>query len=115
LPIPKKLLQAGVKDMLRISDARMSGTSFGADVLHVSPEAAAGGPLAAVQTGDLIEIDVPSRKLSLLVDEGEIERRLAARKPYRPPYSRGYGKLFLETVTQAHEGCDFRFLHADEA
>ena len=115
LPIPKKLLQAGVKDMLRISDARMSGTSFGADVLHVSPEAAAGGPLAAVQTGDLIEIDAPARKLMLLVDDREIERRLAARKPYRPAYTRGYGKLFLETVTQAHEGCDFRFLHADEA
>jgi dihydroxy-acid dehydratase len=114
LPIPKKLLRAGVKDMLRVSDARMSGTSFGADVLHVSPESAAGGPLAAVQNGDMIEIDAPSRKLSLLVDDAEIRRRLAAREPYKPRYTRGYGKLFLETVTQAHEGCDFRFLHADE-
>ena len=114
LPIPKKLLQAGVKDMLRISDARMSGTSFGADVLHVSPEAAAGGPLGAVETGDTIEIDVAARRIDLLVDDEEIERRLAQRKPYEPPYKRGYGKLFLETVTQAHEGCDFRFLHAEE-
>jgi len=114
LPIPKKLLQAGVKDMLRVSDARMSGTSFGADVLHVSPEAAAGGPLAAVRTGDLIEIDAPARKLSLLVDDAEIERRLAERAPYKPAYKRGYGKLFLDHVTQAHEGCDFDFLHADD-
>ncbi len=113
LPIPKKLLQAGVKDMLRISDARMSGTSFGADVLHVSPEAAAGGPLAAVENGDRIAIDAPARKIELLVERAEIGRRLAAREPYQPPYKRGYGKLFLETVTQAHEGCDFRFLHAE--
>lgn len=113
IPIPAKLLRAGVKDMLRISDARMSGTSFGADVLHVSPESAIGGPLAAVETGDEIELNVEERRLTLLVDEAEIQRRLAARKPQAPHYKRGYGKLFLDSVTQAHEGCDFRFLHKD--
>ena len=113
IPIPAKLLKAGVKDMVRISDARMSGTSFGADVLHVSPESAIGGPLAAVQTGDEIELNVTERRLTLLVDDKEIERRLAARKPQTPHYRRGYGKLFLDSVTQAHEGCDFRFLHKD--
>jgi L-arabonate dehydrase len=113
IPIPTKLLKAGVKDMVRISDARMSGTSFGADVLHVSPESAIGGPLAAVQTGDEIELNVAERRLTLLVDEAEIQRRLAAQKPQAPHYKRGYGKLFLDNVTQAHEGCDFRFLHKD--
>ena len=107
------MLKAGVKDMVRISDARMSGTSFGADVLHVSPESAIGGPLAAVQTGDEIELNVEERRLTLLVDDEEIQRRLAARKPQAPHYKRGYGKLFLDNVTQAHEGCDFRFLHKD--
>jgi dihydroxy-acid dehydratase len=113
IPIPAKLLKAGVKDMVRISDARMSGTSFGADVLHVSPESAIGGPLAAVQTGDEIELNVAERRLTLLVDGEEIQRRLAARKPQAPHYRRGYGRLFLDSVTQAHEGCDFRFLHKD--
>ncbi len=110
LPIPGKLLRAGVKDIVRVSDARMSGTSFGTDILHVSPEAAVGGPLAAVRTGDEIELDVPGRRIDLRVEENEIERRLAARPPQVPAYRRGYGKLFLEQVTQAHEGCDFRFL-----
>ena len=115
LPIPAKLLKRGVKDIVRISDARMSGTSFGTDVLHVSPEAAIGGPLAAVQTGDEIELDVPGRKIELRVDASEIQRRLDA-IPQRPPhYRRGYGKLFLNEVTQAHEGCDFRFLTSEEA
>ena len=115
LPIPAKLLKRGVKDIVRISDARMSGTSFGTDVLHVSPEAAIGGPLAAVQTGDEIELDVPGRKIELRLDPNEIQRRLDA-VPRRPPhYRRGYGKLFLNEVTQAHEGCDFRFLHSEEA
>ncbi len=113
LPIPKKLLAAGVRDMVRISDARMSGTSFGCDVLHISPEAAIGGPLAAVETGDEIELDIPGRKLTLHVEQPEIERRLAARPSHKPHYRRGYGKLFLDTVTQAHEGCDFRFLHGE--
>ena len=113
LPIPTKLLKAGVNDIVRVSDARMSGTSFGTDVLHVSPEAAIGGPLAAVRTGDEIELDVPSRRIDLRVDEREIERRLAARKPQTPHYRRGYGRLFLDQVTQAHLGCDFRFLGRD--
>ena len=110
LPIPTKLLKAGVNDIVRVSDARMSGTSFGTDVLHVSPEAAVGGPLAAVRTGDEIELDVPGRRIDLRVDEREIERRLAARKPPAAHYRRGYGRLFLDQVTQAHLGCDFRFL-----
>ena len=113
LPIPTKLLKAGVNDIVRVSDARMSGTSFGTDVLHVSPEAAIGGPLAAVRTGDEIELDVPRRRIDLRVDEREIERRLAARKPQAPHYRRGYGRLFLDQVTQAHLGCDFRFLGRD--
>ena len=113
LPIPTKLLKAGVNDIVRVSDARMSGTSFGTDVLHVSPEAAVGGPLAAVRTGDEIELDVPGRRIDLRVDEREIERRLAAREPQAPHYRRGYGRLFLDQVTQAHLGCDFRFLGRD--
>ncbi len=110
LPIPKKLLKAGVDDIVRVSDARMSGTSFGTDVLHVSPESAVGGPLAAVRTGDEIELDVPARRIELLVEAREIEQRLAARTPRPPHYRRGYGRLFLEQVTQAHLGCDFRIL-----
>jgi dihydroxy-acid dehydratase len=110
LPIPAKLLKRGVMDILRISDARMSGTSFGTDVLHISPESAIGGPLAAVETGDEIELDVPARKITLRLEDNEIQRRLANRKPPAPHYHRGYGKLFLDTVTQADEGCDFRFL-----
>jgi dihydroxy-acid dehydratase len=113
LPIPAKLLKRGIDDIVRISDARMSGTSFGTDVLHVSPEAAIGGPLAAVQTGDEIELDVPGRKIELRLPPEEIKRRLAAYKPAPPAYRRGYGKLFLQEVTQAHEGCDFRFLHRE--
>ncbi len=113
LPIPAKLLKAGVNDIVRVSDARMSGTSFGTDVLHVSPEAAVGGPLAAVRTGDEIELDVPDRRIDLLLDAPEIARRLAARKRQPPHYRRGYGRLFLDQVTQAHLGCDFRFLGRD--
>ena len=110
LPIPGKLLKAGVNDIVRVSDARMSGTSFGTDVLHVSPEAAVGGPFAAVRTGDEIELDVPARRIEIRVDDSEIRRRLAERPPAPPHYRRGYGKLFLDQVTQAHLGCDFRFL-----
>ena len=90
----------------------MSGTSFGTDVLHVSPESAVGGPLGAVQTGDEIELDVPNRKLELRVDDNEIKRRLADRRAVPVHYERGYGKLFLDQVTQAHEGCDFGFLRS---
>jgi dihydroxy-acid dehydratase len=115
LPIPAKLLKRGISDIVRVSDARMSGTSYGTDVLHVSPEAAIGGPLAAVETGDEIELDVEARKIELRVEENEIARRLAARPSAPPAYRRGYGKLFLREVTQAHEGCDFRFLEREEA
>jgi len=110
LPIPKPLLEQGVRDMVRISDARMSGTSYGTCVLHVAPEAAVGGPLAIVKTGDRIALDVEARTLDLLVDEDEIRRRHAAWQPPEPKFTRGYGKLFLEESTQADHGCDFRFL-----
>ena len=113
LPIPMKLAREGVKDMVRISDARMSGTAFGTIVLHIAPEAAVGGPLAIVQTGDQIRLDVEARKIELLVDDAEIERRLAYWKklpPHRKMATRGYAKLFEETVLQADQGCDFDFL-----
>ena len=109
LPIPKKLAQAGVKDMVRISDARMSGTAFGTIVLHVAPEAAIGGPLAAVRNGDRIRLSVAAKRIDLLVDPAEIQRRLAGFAPPPVP-SRGYKALYRRTVTQAPEGCDFDFL-----
>jgi dihydroxy-acid dehydratase len=110
LPIPKKLLQQGVRDMVRISDARMSGTSYGACVLHVAPESHVGGPLALVQNGDEIELDVPGRKLTLKVGDAELKQRRDAWTPPKPHYSRGFGALYLKHVTQANEGCDFDFL-----
>jgi dihydroxy-acid dehydratase len=110
LPIPKKLLKEGVRDMLRISDARMSGTSYGACVLHVAPESYIGGPLALVKDGDIIEIDVPARRLTLKVDDAELARRKAAWKAPAPQYARGYGVMFAKHVSQANEGCDFDFL-----
>ena len=113
LPIPLKLAREGVKDIVRISDARMSGTAFGSIVLHIAPEAAAGGPLAAVETGDRISLDVEARKLELLVDDAELTRRLSAwkdRPPHREPSARGYAKLFEACVLQADQGCDFDFL-----
>ena len=109
LPIPKKLAQRGVKDMVRISDARMSGTAFGTIVLHVTPEAAAGGPLALVKNGDRIAISVSKRKIDLLVDDAELAKRRAQWKPPEKP-ARGYGRLYVERVTQADKGCDFDFL-----
>jgi dihydroxy-acid dehydratase len=109
LPIPKKLAQAGVKDMVRISDARMSGTAFGSIVLHVAPEAAIGGPLAAVRNGDRIRLSIARKRIDLLVDAAEIARRLADHKPPPAP-ARGYKALYRRTVTQAPEGCDFDFL-----
>jgi dihydroxy-acid dehydratase len=110
LPIPKKLLAQGVRDMVRISDARMSGTSYGACVLHVAPESFVGGPLALVQTGDPIELDVPARRLMLRVDDAELMRRKRLWKPPAPRYQRGYGALFQKHIRQANEGCDFDFL-----
>ncbi len=109
LPIPKKLGAKGVTDMVRISDARMSGTAFGTVVLHVTPEAAAGGPLAQVRDGDVIKLDAPARRIELLVDEAELARRRATwRAPEKP--KRGYARLYVERVTQADKGCDFDFL-----
>jgi dihydroxy-acid dehydratase len=110
LPIPKKLLKEGVRDMVRISDARMSGTSYGACVLHVTPESHLGGPLAFVEDGDLIAIDIPARRLDILVDETELARRRSAWKPPSEHYARGFGSLYLKHVTQADQGCDFDFL-----
>jgi dihydroxy-acid dehydratase len=112
LPIPKKLAQQGVKDMVRISDARMSGTAFGTIVLHITPESAAGGPLALVQTGDRIRLDVPKRSIELLVDDTELQRRAAlfVAPPAHEGSDRGYSWLFQQHVTQADEGCDFDFL-----
>jgi len=109
LPIPRKLAQQGVKDMVRISDARMSGTAFGTVVLHAAPEAAVGGPLSVVQNGDRIRLSVRNKRIDLLVDQSEISKRLAARKPVEPP-RRGYAALYQSTVTQAPQGCDFDFL-----
>jgi dihydroxy-acid dehydratase len=110
LPIPKKLLLAGVRDMLRISDARMSGTSYGACVLHVAPESFAGGPLALVQEGDRIALNVPRRRLDLLIDDAEMARRKRLWQRPKRNYARGYGALFEAHVTQANLGCDFDFL-----
>jgi dihydroxy-acid dehydratase len=109
LPIPQKLARAGVKDMVRMSDARMSGTAFGTIVLHVTPEAAVGGPLALVKTGDRIRLSVKERKLDLLVDEAELAKRRALWKPTGTP-ERGYRKLYMDHVLQADAGCDFDFL-----
>jgi dihydroxy-acid dehydratase len=115
LPIPKKVLAKGVRDMVRVSDARMSGTSYGACVLHVAPESFIGGPLALVRDGDVIELDIPGRRLSMQVSDEELERRRAAWKPPPPRYGRGYGRLFSEHVSQANEGCDFDFLERGAA
>ena len=113
LPIPMKLGREGVKDMVRISDARMSGTAFGTIVLHIAPESAVGGPLAIVETGDRISLDVEARRIELLIEDAELQKRLAAWKelpPHRALASRGYAKLFEDTVLQADQGCDFDFL-----
>jgi len=114
LPIPAKLAKSGVKDMVRISDARMSGTAYGTIVLHVSPEAAVGGPLALVKTGDRIRLSVARRAIELIVDEAELARRRAAWRPPAPPPTRGYAKLYMQSVLQAEHGCDFDFLRTQE-
>jgi dihydroxy-acid dehydratase len=110
LPIPKKLLEQGVRDMVRISDARMSGTSYGACVLHVAPESHVGGPLALVRDGDIVSLDVPARTLNLEVNHSELERRRAAWVRPQPHFERGFGALYQAHITQANEGCDFDFL-----
>ncbi|MBL8833642.1 MAG: dihydroxy-acid dehydratase [Rhodospirillales bacterium] len=115
LPIPKKLLEEGVRDMVRISDARMSGTSYGACVLHVAPESALGGPLALVRTGDIVALDVAGRTLTLEISDAEMAKRKAAWKAPKPHYERGFGLLHLQHVTQANEGCDFDFLRGTKA
>lgn len=113
LPIPTKLLRQGIRDMVRISDARMSGTSYGACILHVAPEAHVGGPLAALRTGDTVRVDVPRRSIDVLLTESELASRMAALPPRKPYYSRGYGWVFARHIQQADKGCDFDFLHAD--
>jgi dihydroxy-acid dehydratase len=113
LPIPKKLLQQGVRDMVRMSDARMSGTSYGACILHIAPESYVGGPLALVKEGDMIELDVENRVLNLKVDDAELERRRAAWTPPPKRFERGYGKIFVQHIRQADKGCDFDFLEGD--
>jgi len=110
LPVPKKLLKQGVRDMVRVSDSRMSGTSYGCCVLHVAPESAVGGPLALVRSGDLIELDVDKRVLNLKISADEMQKRKSAWKPGPRKYDRGYGAIFAQHVKQADEGCDFDFL-----
>jgi dihydroxyacid dehydratase/phosphogluconate dehydratase len=115
LPIPQKLLRQGVRDMLRISDARMSGTSYGACVLHVTPESHVGGPLALVRDGDLIELDIEARSINVLVSDQELAARKAAWRAPPSRFTRGYGVLYLKHIRQADTGCDFDFLEAEPA
>jgi dihydroxy-acid dehydratase len=114
LPIPKKLLQAGVRDMVRISDCRMSGTNYGTCVLHIAPESFVGGPLAWLKEGDVVELDVAQRQLNMCVSQTELARRRSAWRPQEGIYPRGYGKLFMQHIKQANEGCDFDFLEGTE-
>ncbi len=113
LPIPKALIKQGHRDMLRLSDARMSGTSYGACVLHMAPESHVGGPLALLRTGDMIRLDLAARRLDMLVDDAELARRKAVWTPPKPPYARGYGWMFARHVGQADTGCDFDYLERD--
>lgn len=113
LPIPKALIKQGHRDMVRISDARMSGTSYGACILHVAPESYVGGPLALLRTGDIVRLDLAKRRLDMLVDEEELRRRHAAWQAPPPRFERGYGYMFSKHVTQADQGCDFDFLQSD--
>jgi dihydroxy-acid dehydratase len=110
MPLPPKVLRKGITDMVRISDGRMSGTAYGTVVLHTAPEAAAGGPLAVVQNGDLIELDVPNRRIQLHIGDEELARRLAQWKAPEPPLKSGYWKLYVDRVLQADEGADLDFL-----
>jgi dihydroxy-acid dehydratase len=113
LPMPRRLLKEGHRDMLRLSDARMSGTSYGACVLHVAPESFIGGPLALLRTGDVVEVDVPARRIDMRVPEEELARRRAAWTPPPPRFERGYGFAFTKHIQQADQGCDFDFLRSD--
>ncbi|HRK25183.1 MAG TPA: L-arabinonate dehydratase [Beijerinckiaceae bacterium] len=113
LPIPKKLVKQGVRDMVRLSDARMSGTSYGACILHVSPESYIGGPLALVKTGDIIDLDIPARSLNMRVSDAELDRRRKAWRKPAPRYERGFGWMFSQHISQAEKGCDFDFLETD--
>ena len=110
LPIPKKLATKGVKDMVRISDARMSGTAFGTIVLHVTPDSASGGPLGLVRSGDRIRLSVKQRRIDLVVDESELKRRAAAQKTSAKTPARGYARLYAQEILGADQGCDFAFL-----
>jgi dihydroxy-acid dehydratase len=110
MALPKKILEKGIKDMVRISDGRMSGTAYGTAILHVSPESAIGGNLALVQNGDMIELDVPKRKLHLDVSDTELEKRRAEWTPPKPPANRGYVSLYIKHVMQADKGADLDFL-----
>jgi dihydroxy-acid dehydratase len=113
IPMPRALLKLGLRDMVRLSDARMSGTSFGACVLHVAPEAYVGGPLALLKTGDVVELDIPNRSLNMLVPDEELALRRQSWKPPAPRYGRGYGFLFSKHIEQADKGCDFDFLKTE--
>ena len=113
LPMPKKLLKQGHRDMLRMSDARMSGTSYGACILHVSPESHIGGPLALLKTGDIVSIDVNARSIRMEVSDDELARRRAAWVPPAPHFERGYGYIFTKHIQQADKGCDFDFLRTE--
>ncbi|MCB1343550.1 MAG: dihydroxy-acid dehydratase, partial [Pseudooceanicola sp.] len=113
IPMPKALLKQGIRDMVRLSDARMSGTSYGACVLHVAPESYVGGPLALICTGDVIELDIPNRTLNVALSDTELAERRAGWTAPQPRFERGYGQMFLQHVEQADKGCDFDFLRTD--
>ena len=113
IPMPKALLKQGHRDMIRLSDARMSGTSYGACILHVAPEAYIGGPLALIKTGDMIEVNIPNRKLSVDISENEMKNRRDNWKAPKPHFERGYGYMYLKHIEQADKGCDFDFLRSD--
>jgi dihydroxy-acid dehydratase len=115
LPIPKKLAQSGVKDMIRVSDARMSGTAFGTIVLHVTPDSASGGPLALVRNGDRIRLSVKERRIDLRVEDAELKQRAAAMKPSQARPERGYARLYAQEILGADDGCDFAFLRPKAA
>ena len=110
IPMPRALLKLGLRDMVRLSDARMSGTSYGACILHVAPEAFVGGPLALIETGDIIELDVPNRTLNVRLTDAELDRRRSAWVAPAPRYQRGYGWMFARHIQQADKGCDFDYL-----